>query len=239
MTARATPRFGGRTVVSLRRCASVVGVLAGVAAFPAAAGAQGLPSCLDLRLGELKLLQLGDCAPPPGTTSTTAPAPAPATTDAAPAPGTAATPAPAADAAAAATGGGGSRWQSSAADAAKRAGDRDAKDREDEIARDAQSKRDAEDRSDGRRTPTARETRPVPAPEPQRDAPGFSEVVPGPAAVGVPNFFIDKFRIPPFLLPIYQAAGMQYGVRWEVLAAINEIETDYGRNLSVSSAGAL
>jgi hypothetical protein len=28
-------------------------------------------------------------------------------------------------------------------------------------------------------------------------------------------------------------------VRWEVLAAINEIETDYGRNLNVSSAGAL
>ena len=32
---------------------------------------------------------------------------------------------------------------------------------------------------------------------------------------------------------------MQYGVRWEVLAAINEIETDYGRNLNISSAGAL
>ena len=31
----------------------------------------------------------------------------------------------------------------------------------------------------------------------------------------------------------------EYGVRWEVLAAINEIETDYGRNLDVSSAGAL
>jgi murein DD-endopeptidase MepM/ murein hydrolase activator NlpD len=28
-------------------------------------------------------------------------------------------------------------------------------------------------------------------------------------------------------------------VRWEVLAAINEIETDYGRNLNVSSAGAV
>ena len=55
----------------------------------------------------------------------------------------------------------------------------------------------------------------------------------------MPNFFIDQFRIPPFLLPIYQAAGTQYGVRWEVLAAINEIETDYGRNLNVSSAGAL
>jgi hypothetical protein len=63
--------------------------------------------------------------------------------------------------------------------------------------------------------------------------------VPGAARIGVPNFFIDKFRIPPFLLPIYQAAGMQYGIRWEVLAAINEIETDYGRNLNISSAGAV
>jgi murein DD-endopeptidase MepM/ murein hydrolase activator NlpD len=69
--------------------------------------------------------------------------------------------------------------------------------------------------------------------------PTYTESVPGPARIGVPNFFIDKFRIPPFLLPIYQAAGIQYGVRWEILAAINEIETDYGRNLNVSSAGAL
>jgi murein DD-endopeptidase MepM/ murein hydrolase activator NlpD len=69
--------------------------------------------------------------------------------------------------------------------------------------------------------------------------PSYSLATPGPAPIGVPNFFIDKFRIPPFLLPIYQAAGIQYGIRWEVLAAINEIETDYGRNLNVSSAGAL
>jgi murein DD-endopeptidase MepM/ murein hydrolase activator NlpD len=69
--------------------------------------------------------------------------------------------------------------------------------------------------------------------------PTYSLSTPGPARIGVPNFFIDKFRIPPFLLPIYQAAGIQYGVRWEILAAINEIETDYGRNLNVSSAGAL
>jgi len=74
---------------------------------------------------------------------------------------------------------------------------------------------------------------------PSPSDPTYSLAVPGPAAVGVPNFFIDKFRIPPFLLPIYQAAGVQYGIKWEVLAAINEIETDYGRNLSVSSAGAL
>jgi hypothetical protein len=46
------------------------------------------------------------------------------------------------------------------------------------------------------------------------------------------------FPIPLFLLPIYQAAGTEYGVPWEVLAAINEVETDFGRDLSVSSAGA-
>jgi hypothetical protein len=69
--------------------------------------------------------------------------------------------------------------------------------------------------------------------------PTYSLSTPGPAVIGVPNFFIDKFRIPPFLLSIYQAAGIEYGVRWEVLAAINEIETDYGRNLNVSSAGAV
>jgi hypothetical protein len=74
---------------------------------------------------------------------------------------------------------------------------------------------------------------------PTLENPTVSLAVPGPARIGVPNFFIEKFRIPPFLLPIYQAAGIQYGVRWEVLAAINEIETDYGRNLNVSSAGAL
>jgi murein DD-endopeptidase MepM/ murein hydrolase activator NlpD len=69
--------------------------------------------------------------------------------------------------------------------------------------------------------------------------PTLSLALPGAVPVGVPNFFINKFAIPPFLLSIYQAAGIQYGIRWEVLAAINEIETDYGRNLNVSSAGAM
>ncbi len=60
-----------------------------------------------------------------------------------------------------------------------------------------------------------------------------------PAAIGVPNFVINSFEIPPFLLPIYQACGTQYGIPWEVLAAINKIETDFGTNLNVSSAGAV
>jgi hypothetical protein len=69
--------------------------------------------------------------------------------------------------------------------------------------------------------------------------PTYSFSLPGPTPLGVPNFFIDAFQIPPFLLPIYQAAGIEYDVPWQVLAAINEIETDYGRNLSVSTAGAV
>ncbi|MGZ4245797.1 MAG: lytic murein transglycosylase [Solirubrobacteraceae bacterium] len=74
---------------------------------------------------------------------------------------------------------------------------------------------------------------------PSASNPTYSLSLPGPAPIGVPNFFIDSFRIPPFLIPIYQAAGIEYQVPWQVLAGINEIETDYGRNLSVSSAGAV
>jgi soluble lytic murein transglycosylase-like protein len=50
---------------------------------------------------------------------------------------------------------------------------------------------------------------------------------------------LDFYRIPLFLLPIYKAAAVQYGVPWQVLAAINEVETDYGNDLSVSTAGAV
>jgi hypothetical protein len=45
--------------------------------------------------------------------------------------------------------------------------------------------------------------------------------------------------VPGFLRRIYLAAGARYRVRWEILAAINKVETDYGRNLNVSWAGAI
>ncbi|MCB0862538.1 MAG: lytic murein transglycosylase [Solirubrobacterales bacterium] len=54
----------------------------------------------------------------------------------------------------------------------------------------------------------------------------------------VPNFVIDQFEIPPFLLPIYQACGSQYGIPWYVLASINRTETYFGTNVATSSAGA-
>ena len=69
--------------------------------------------------------------------------------------------------------------------------------------------------------------------------PGLTVADFGPAPVGVPNFVIDQFSIPPFLLPIYQACGTEYGIPWQVLASINRIETAFGTNLNVSSAGAL
>src|SRR6476469_3461175 len=60
----------------------------------------------------------------------------------------------------------------------------------------------------------------------------------GPAPIGVPNFLIGSFEIPPFLLPIYQSCGTEYGIPWQVLAGINKIETAFGTNLNVSTAGA-
>jgi hypothetical protein len=45
--------------------------------------------------------------------------------------------------------------------------------------------------------------------------------------------------IPGELMPIFRQAGRRYGVPWSVLAAINKVETDFGRNLNVSSAGAI
>jgi murein DD-endopeptidase MepM/ murein hydrolase activator NlpD len=61
----------------------------------------------------------------------------------------------------------------------------------------------------------------------------------GGVTIPAPAELVDGFRVPPYLLPLYQAAGARYGVDWELLAAINEIETDFGRNLRRSSAGAV
>jgi Transglycosylase SLT domain len=50
---------------------------------------------------------------------------------------------------------------------------------------------------------------------------------------------VNGLQPPAFLIPIYKAAGERYHVPWQILAAINWIETDYGANLSTSSAGAI
>ena len=41
------------------------------------------------------------------------------------------------------------------------------------------------------------------------------------------------------LLALWQGAGAQYGIPWQVLAAINKVESNFGRNMGPSSAGAV
>jgi hypothetical protein len=50
---------------------------------------------------------------------------------------------------------------------------------------------------------------------------------------------LNAAKPPSFLVPIYKAAGSRYHIPWQILAAINGIETDYGRDLAVSAAGAI
>jgi hypothetical protein len=96
--------------------------------------------------------------------------------------------------------------------------------------------------------PTATPTRPVTTLSPT--APGISvpkgwtgTVNADPTLTGAVNnlsgLLSNGNRPPSFLIPIYMEAGHKYGVPWEVLAAINAIETDYGQNLNTSSAGAV
>ena len=51
----------------------------------------------------------------------------------------------------------------------------------------------------------------------------------GPSPIGMPNFIIDRFTIPPFLLPIYQACGTEYGVP-VVRARIDQPDRDRFRH---------
>ena len=53
------------------------------------------------------------------------------------------------------------------------------------------------------------------------------------------GLFAKVNQPPPFLVPIYKRAGKRFHIPWQVLAAINSIETNYGRDLNVSSAGAV
>jgi len=43
----------------------------------------------------------------------------------------------------------------------------------------------------------------------------------------------------PQLLDLWQRAGATYGIPWQVLAAINKVESNFGRNMGPSSAGAI
>jgi hypothetical protein len=97
----------------------------------------------------------------------------------------------------------------------------------------------AKDVAKGEREKIEQPTLRNPDGSPSDTNPGLTVAQFGPAPIGVPNFVIDSFEIPPFLLPIYQSCGTEYGIPWQVLASINKIETAFGTNLNVSSAGAM
>ncbi|MDX6610668.1 MAG: hypothetical protein QOF85_2593 [Solirubrobacterales bacterium] len=76
-------------------------------------------------------------------------------------------------------------------------------------------------------------------------APGAT-TAPPPSAVfpipSIPSSTCAAAGVPPVLIPIYQRASAAYGLGPQgasVLAGINEVETAFGTNLNVSSAGAI
>jgi hypothetical protein len=77
------------------------------------------------------------------------------------------------------------------------------------------------------------------APPPQLAADRLRALTAELAFSGASAQWFAFYRTPLFLLPIYRAAAALYGVPWQILAAINEVETDYGNDLSVSTAGAV
>ena len=65
-----------------------------------------------------------------------------------------------------------------------------------------------------------------------------------PGSISVPVNFTTRPAISqhlsvPMLQPLWQRAAAAYGIRWQVLAAINKIESNFGQNMGPSSAGAI
>ncbi|HXV05508.1 MAG TPA: lytic murein transglycosylase, partial [Solirubrobacterales bacterium] len=84
-------------------------------------------------------------------------------------------------------------------------------------------------------------TKAAPAP-----GPGLGAVQASPtptfAIPSIPSSSCAASGVPPILIPIYQRAANAYGLGTQgasVLAGINEVETAFGANLNVSSAGAV
>jgi len=94
-----------------------------------------------------------------------------------------------------------------------------------------------------KRSQAAEPAAPHPAFVPQPAAGAGSALAPTPADTAllrsIAGLYSPQPGPPTFLVPIFKAAGCLYHIPWQVLAAINSIETDYGRDLSISSAGAV
>jgi murein DD-endopeptidase MepM/ murein hydrolase activator NlpD len=59
-----------------------------------------------------------------------------------------------------------------------------------------------------------------------------------PASLSTPSLTASQLSYPQ-LLALWQQAGSAYAIPWQVLAAINKVESNFGRNMGPSSAGAV
>jgi murein DD-endopeptidase MepM/ murein hydrolase activator NlpD len=71
-----------------------------------------------------------------------------------------------------------------------------------------------------------------------------AEVPNGPGSIAFPSSLLSRpavvqTRTYTQLLDLWQRDGASYGVPWQVLASINKIESNFGRNMGPSSAGAI
>jgi murein DD-endopeptidase MepM/ murein hydrolase activator NlpD len=71
---------------------------------------------------------------------------------------------------------------------------------------------------------------------PSSDVPGLAGSVP--LAWTTPPALPQQLTSPQ-LISLWQRAGGTYGIPWQVLAAINKVESNFGRNMGPSSAGAI
>jgi murein DD-endopeptidase MepM/ murein hydrolase activator NlpD len=71
-----------------------------------------------------------------------------------------------------------------------------------------------------------------------------AEIPNGPGSIAFPSSLLSRpavvqTRTYAQLLDLWQRDGASYGVPWQVLASINKIESNFGRNMGPSSAGAI
>jgi murein DD-endopeptidase MepM/ murein hydrolase activator NlpD len=73
---------------------------------------------------------------------------------------------------------------------------------------------------------------------PSADVSNLSGSIVLPASLSTPPARPEQLSYPQ-LEALWRSAGSAYGVPWQVLAAINKVESNYGRNMGPSSAGAI
>ncbi|HYZ78087.1 MAG TPA: lytic murein transglycosylase [Gaiellaceae bacterium] len=78
----------------------------------------------------------------------------------------------------------------------------------------------------------------APSALPSADMPNLPGSIVLPASLSTPPARPERLSYPQ-LEALWRSAGSAYGVPWQVLAAINKVESNYGRNMGPSSAGAI